>query len=204
MKISTVLVSVLLVGCASYSTTEIDDLFPEPTGEDLSHLAFEMPEYPPHPDLSLARTVTVTPQIGIPAYGGLILGSDRGEWGGELAFRGPDGNVQVFLHEPVEAIEEISGNYLAFVGLAHLSANRGSLYRVIRDETEGAKIELFSKLSGAPIYVTRGRNDEVLFLTHSDRFKRKGLRAIPIFDCHSIEDDLVIRRVPCSRVRTAR
>ena len=201
---SAVLLSVLLIGCASYSTTGIDDLFPEPTGEDLSHLAFEMPEYPPHPDPSLARIVTVTPHIRIPAYGGFILGSGRGEWGGELAFRGSDGDVQVFLHEPVKAIEEISGNYLAFVGLAHLSANRGSVYRVTKDESEGVKIELFSKLSGAPIYVARGRNDAILFLTRSNSFKREGLRTIPVFDCHSIEDDLVIRRVPCSRVRTAR
>ena len=204
MKMPTVLVSVLLVGCASYSTTGIDDLFPEPAGEDLSHLAFEMPEYPPHPDPRLTQTVTVTPQIGIPAYGGFILGSGRGEWGGELAFRGSDGDVQVFLHEPVKAIEEISGNYLAFVGLAHLSANRGSVYRVTKDESEGVKIELFSKLSGAPIYVARGRNDSILFLTHSDSFKREGLRTIPVFDCYSIEDDLLIRRAPCSRVRTAR
>ena len=204
MGISIAFMSFFLACCVSQSTTEIDDLSSMKEVEDLGHLAFEMPEYPPHPDPSQARRVSVTPTIAVQAFGGYILGTHRGEWGGELAFRNRMGATEVLLHEPVQAIEAIAEQYLAFVGLAHLGLTSGAVYRVAPLETGGVKLELVTQLNGAPMRVGRGENGDVVFLTASGRYERSGLRAIPIFDCFSLGVDLAIKPISCAIVRAAR
>lgn len=204
MQLSSTFLSILLALCASHSTSDVQEFQAKRSAEKLGHFAYEMPEYPPRPDPSQARKVVIEPTIGRPAFGGHILGSNRGEWGGELAFRHPNGRTEVLLHEPVEAIESFAGRQLAFVGLAHLGLNEGAIYEVKVDRSGGIAVELVSELPGAPLYSGRGDGGQLLFLTASGRFERNGLRAIPIFDCHSLADDLIVRTESCANVRNAR
>jgi hypothetical protein len=203
MRILGALLSIFLVGCASNSTTRVHDLLSRPAIEVATHLAYEMPEYPPHPDPAQARTVVVTPTIAVPAFGGHILGAHRGEWGGELAFRHPDGSTEVFLHEPVQAIENVAGRYLAFVGLAHLSANSGAIYHVSSDNSGRIHVDFMVRLAGAPIYVARVTKG-VVFVVASGRFERKSLVATPIFDCYFLDEHFRIMPTSCARVRAGR
>jgi hypothetical protein len=204
MDPSSVVLSLFLALCASQSTTDVQDFYGKRGAESLSNFTYEMPEYPPHPDSSETRSVVINPTVGRPAFGGYILGSHRGEWGGELAFRHPDGRTEVLLHEPVEAIERFAGRELAFVGLAHLGLNKGAIYEVKLDGSGDIAVEVVAELPGAPIYSGRGESGELLFLTASGRFKRNGLHAIPIFDCHSLAENLVVRTESCAKVRDAR
>ena len=204
MESSGAILSILLALCASQSTSDVQEFYGKRSAGNLSHFAYEMPEYPPHPDPRQAKTVVVEPTIERPAFGGHILGSHRGEWGGELAYRHPDGRTEVLLHEPVDAIESFVGRQLAFVGLAHLGLNEGAIYEVKVDRSGDIAVEVVAELTGAPIYSGRGRSGELLFLTASGRFKRNGLQAIPIFDCYSLTEDLVVRATSCENVRDAR
>lgn len=204
MESSSAVLSILLSLVASQSTTEVQEFYDKRGAEELSHFSYEMPEYPPHPDSSKARVVVVEPTLGRPAFGGYILGSHRGEWGGELAFRHPDGRTEVLLHEPVDAIESFAGRELAFVGLAHMGLNEGKIYEIRVDASGDIAVGVVVELPGAPIFSGRGDSGELLFLTASGRFKRNGLHAIPIFDCYSLAEDLIVRTESCAKVRDAR
>lgn len=196
--------SILLAFHASQSTDDIVEFHAKRSFEDVRHFAYEMPEYPPHPSPSQSRTVIVEPDIGHPAFGGHILGSHRGEWGGELAFRHPNGRTEVLLHKPVDAIESFLGRELAFVGLAHAGLTVGAIYEVKMDSSGDIVVGIFAELPGAPFFSGRGDRGQLLFLVQSMRYKYIGGQANPIFDCYSLAEDLVVRPELCTNVRDAR
>ena len=91
--------------------------------------------------------------VSVPAFGGHLLGTERGEWNGELAFVGPDGARHVLLRDNVFGIASDGTDAFVIVGLAHGSENRGAVHRIARS-TDGMFVSReVIPLAGAPSQV---------------------------------------------------
>lgn len=81
---------------------------------------------------------------------GLLLGGDRGEWGGELAFKDKDGNVTMLVANNTIGIHRMPFGIVAASGLAHLMLNHGYLYVIDFKEGSVPMARIWKVLPGAP------------------------------------------------------
>jgi hypothetical protein len=102
-------------------------------------------------------------ELGVP--GGKLVGVDRGEWGGRLAWVPESGSALEIHSGNIQAITEVNGRYYAFGGLAHLGINEGQMFRVDRDEQGRWRAVPVVALSGAPAAVAKGAGDTLLVVT---------------------------------------
>jgi HEAT repeat protein len=77
---------------------------------------------------SLPPTSTRAPSLWLGA--GALIGSNHGEWGGELAWQPVNGQAQSLIKHNVVAIEPIKGGAIVLFGLAHLGLADGYAVRV--------------------------------------------------------------------------
>ncbi|MFO3706211.1 hypothetical protein ACI6Q5_14845 [Xanthomonas codiaei] len=128
------------------------------------------------------------------AFGGLLSGTDRGEWIGRLQFKDASGNVRVLLEENVLGIVENTHGVFVFTGLAHLGLNEGQMYRINRDERGLVTAALVRRLPGAPSQVIALSKSKALFLVFTGKFDAKGML---IFECYSLNGDSISRGTGC-------
>lgn len=91
------------------------------------------------------------PHVALRVTDGWLAGSNRGEWGGELAFIGDDGSQSIVDNVNVENIHMLGERMLAITGLAHLSMNAGMILSVERDAEGRWSTRPWRSLPGAPI-----------------------------------------------------
>lgn len=103
-------------------------------------------------DVSGTQVVTIRarPDFIFPAFGGVLLGSDRGEWGGELVFRDRSGTLQRLVDQNVRGIVRMPSGIVVFTGLAHLGMSAGAIYSVSRRADGSVVATLIRQLRGAP------------------------------------------------------
>ncbi len=94
---------------------------------------------------------TTTPVCGLKVPGGQIVGGDRGEWGGELAYMTDQSTATILLKGNTRGIHLLPFAILAVSGLAHLSLNSGALFMVVPVDGGGFKAKRWKTLPGAPI-----------------------------------------------------
>ncbi len=129
----------------------------------------------------------------LPAYGGRLLGIDRGEWGGSLLFEDEAGNRTSILDENVHGIVENSAGIFAFTGLAHLQINDGYIYVITKEPDERIYATMLGKLPGSPSQVTplgQGMTSFLVFTGFRDN--------APYFECYSLIGRVVARSNHCS------
>jgi len=95
----------------------------------------------------------IVPDYSLDAFGGHLLGTDRGEWIGKLMFQDADGNLTTLLNENVHGIVENADGIFAFTGLAHLSLNEGYIYAVTQEPNGSVLVTRLGRLPGAPTRV---------------------------------------------------
>ena len=106
------------------------------------------------------------PDVAMRVPSGWLVGSNRGEWGGELVFIG-DGEKPVFLlRDNIEDIYRLGDRYIAVTGLAHLGFNYGSIFEIILLDNGGWNIDLWRKLPGAPYSSWLVETGELLINTY--------------------------------------
>jgi hypothetical protein len=81
---------------------------------------------------------------------GLMLGSDRGEWGGELVFTDLSGSDHILVRDNVVGIHRMPFGVVAATGLAHMDTNRGYLYLIDVDAEPIPTARIWKALPGAP------------------------------------------------------
>jgi HEAT repeat protein len=94
-------------------------------------------------------SIRAAPVCGIRVDGGSVLGSSRGEWGGELVYVDAQGAVNRLVSSNTRAIHRMPFGIVAVTGLAHLAFSQGGLYRIDRSR-EGFKATKWRTLPGAP------------------------------------------------------
>lgn len=90
------------------------------------------------------------PDVAMKVPDGWLVGSNRGEWGGELVFIGDGEKPQLLLRDNIEDIYRLGDRYIAVAGLAHLGFNYGSIFEIILMDNGSWNIDLWRKLPGAP------------------------------------------------------
>lgn len=87
------------------------------------------------------------------AFDGHLLGSDVGEWIGELEYVARDGSRQTVLKENILGLVDAASGVFAIGGLAHMSINRGAIYRIDQDDHGVLSARVAITLTGAPSQV---------------------------------------------------
>jgi HEAT repeat protein len=72
------------------------------------------------------------PHVALRVEDGWLMGSDQGEWGGELTFVGDDGDRQLVFSDNIENIVRLGDRLVAVTGLAHLISH-GAVIELQRD-----------------------------------------------------------------------
>lgn len=109
--------------------------------------------------------VSHTPVVGLRVSGGWLLGGDRGEWGGELVFKGDKQQSGKIFEENVEGLFRLGGRTIAVTGLAHLGLNDGMIYEL--NFVEGKwSASPWRALPGAPRRSGKLKNGEVMVATY--------------------------------------
>lgn len=99
------------------------------------------------------ETFEQTPMYVVQHGPGLLMGSSRGEWGGELVYRDGQGNDHRLLEENVVAIHANGGETWVFTGLAHKSSNDGAIHVVSQSGDGIPRVRLVHRLLGEPYRV---------------------------------------------------
>lgn len=94
------------------------------------------------------RTV---PEVGLRIDGAWLVGTDRGEWGGELVLKPDGGRTQVVLPTNIAGLHVLpDGQIVAVTGLAHMGVHQGELHRVTCSRGESCRATWWKALPGAP------------------------------------------------------
>ncbi len=91
------------------------------------------------------------PGCGLRVSDGLLLGGNRGEWGGELIFKGNAGAVTTLVDDNTTGIHRMPFGIVAATGLAHMTLNHGYLYLVDIKDGSPPNARLWKVLPGAPM-----------------------------------------------------
>jgi hypothetical protein len=144
------------------------------------------------------RTPTKVREIFVPdysleAFGGRLLGTDRGEWIGKLMFQDSDGNLSTILAENVHGIVKNPKGVFVFTGLAHLSLNEGYIYSVTREPDGRVLASRLGRLPVAPTRVSQLQpGDATSFLVYSGFSNDR-----PLFECYQLQGMIVSRAQDC-------
>lgn len=138
-------------------------------GDDLQAFAYQdvLLDLPPPPDDPDAPPLLVrrVPNVVLPVGDGWLLGSDRGEFGGELVHRARDGSTTRLLQENVHDIFRVGNRIIAVTGIAHMIINRGMLVDVSPSGEGGWVATPWRRLPGQPEASWRVSDDELLVKT---------------------------------------
>ena len=134
------------------------------------------------------------------AFGGTVIGKDEGEWGGEIAFREPDGSVYTVIADNSHGIFAMPYGVVALTGLAHLGTNHGAVYLLSRAAGAQVTATPLMQLPGAPCDVTQEGNRITLRVSIENETRSDGTSR-PVFQCYSLQSpkDLVRYRCPISQ-----
>ncbi|MEJ7848484.1 MAG: hypothetical protein WKF92_10390 [Pyrinomonadaceae bacterium] len=103
-----------------------------------------------------------------PTENGWLVGSDAGEWGGNLFWFSEDGNKKIeLLGENVRGIIHLGENIFILSGLAHLSSDEGQIHKLARDEMGTLKTQSIFNLKGQPqSFAVEGKDSLIIILNN--------------------------------------
>jgi len=146
------------------------------------------------------KVIQAIPDYALPAYGGLLLGGDRGEWGGELVFRKQNESIQPVLEKNVHGIFQMPFGIVVFTGLAHMGINEGSIYRVSSSSNGTISVTVLHDLPGAPSDVFRTTANDLVFRVISGKFEKQGAFSVPVKDCYLLDKSGALKPLRCTSI----
>jgi HEAT repeat protein len=105
-------------------------------------------------------------QCGIEVNDGYLIGSDRGEWGGEIRFVDFKGHSRVIVRANTEAIYQTSQGVMAVTGLAHLGTNNGCVYKINKGADGRWTAIAWRTFPGAPKFSRALKDGRILISCH--------------------------------------
>lgn len=121
----------------------------------------------PSTGLDYAGEQEFIPDIALKTDDGWLVGSDRGEWGGELLFISNTGmKNQIVLQQNIEDIYFFGNHFIALTGVAHMM-NKGQIYRLSKDYKGLWQAELWQNLPGSPMTSWLVETGELLINTYN-------------------------------------
>jgi HEAT repeat protein len=89
------------------------------------------------------------PNVGIRVEGGYLLGSNRGEWGGDLIFRNTEGRQTILLDASVCGIYRMTSGIVVITEAAQV--NRGAVFTVSKSADGTWRASKWKELPGEPL-----------------------------------------------------
>jgi hypothetical protein len=134
-------------------------------------------------------------QHQIPAFGGRLLGSEYGEWGGRLSFQYDDGTVVRLLDANVVGLHGMPFGVVVVTGIRHMTIDDGKLLLVTRNGDRKLRVDVLAVLPHAAV-TSRQRKDGSLDIAMlgEDIEPRDGERA---FRCVHLLLDRRVEPMPC-------
>ena len=141
------------------------------------------------------------PDITIDAFGGRLLGFDRGEWGGRLAFE-EKGKARTVLQENVKAIIPTDRGVFVFTGLSHLGTEEGYIYWLSSmppgDAVTPFLLRGLYKLDGEPRSIELVEPSQAgEFKVNTGKLNELAVPHEPIYQCLVLEQNLELKRTGC-------
>jgi len=90
------------------------------------------------------------PDVALKVADGWLVGSDRGEWGGELIHIPERGAGNVLYEENIEDIYLLGSQLVATSGMAHVMINDGFLLRIDKNDTGRYMATPWKRLPASP------------------------------------------------------
>ena len=91
-----------------------------------------------------------TPNVGVRTTSGFLVGSSRGEWGGELIYLAGKSPQVRLIDENITGIHPHALGTVVVTGLAHLGLNAGALYLAKLVRPGKYDVSRWKTLPGAP------------------------------------------------------
>lgn len=142
------------------------------------------------------------PEHSLLIYDGILLGYDRGEFGGKLAFHNRSGVTTDLLPRNVRAMFPFEGAALVITGLSHMGTNEGGIYLVKMDPSGVVGVRQLHELEGSPQFVAAAPNRVKLAFRAGYRRDLMG-QEIPAFTCTIMDAEFELSKVgtcelPCN------
>ncbi|UTH34979.1 hypothetical protein NLY39_15005 [Pseudomonas sp. KHPS1] len=80
-----------------------------------------------------ATIIEQSPNVAVKMGNGWLTGSNRGEWGGELAFVDANGTPEILLKDNIQNIYQTDNGTIVIAGLSHLVSSSGRIYLVTKN-----------------------------------------------------------------------
>jgi hypothetical protein len=149
----------------------------------------------------VVNVIDVIPSYRLDAFGGQLMGDDRGEFGGELMFRDQQGTTRLLMKRNVHGIFQMPFGVVVFTGLAHLRNNVGGTYVVTASPESNPVVTPFQALNGAPEEVVRTLSGELVFKVLNGRFVRNEAGdKVEDKDCYLMKKSGEIKRLSCESI----
>jgi hypothetical protein len=136
-------------------------------------------------------------QISFPAFGGHLLGADHGEFGGELAFRSPDGQITKLAEKNIIGLYRMPFGHVAISGLWHMGAREGEIFLVTQRSPQQLRLDLLAQLPYAPTQSWQRQDGSVDLALFTGDYQGVGPDAPPIFTCVKLTIAKNVERMPC-------
>jgi hypothetical protein len=150
---------------------------------------------------SVLNVIDVIPSYRLDAFGGQLMGDDRGEFGGELMFRDQQGSTRLLMKRNVHGIFQMPFGVVVFTGLAHMRSNVGGTYLVTASPGSIPVIAPFRTLQGAPEEVVRTLSGELAFKVLNGRFERDGSGdRVEAKGCYLMKKSGEIKKLSCTSI----
>ncbi|NEO84755.1 MAG: HEAT repeat domain-containing protein [Spirulina sp. SIO3F2] len=117
--------------------------------------------------LEYCEQITQVPNVALRVEDGWLVGSDRGEWGGELVFIADNGERYALIQENIHNLYTLRTKQIAVAGLAHKSSNDGVIYELTYGLDAKWRVQPWRALPGAPLLSRQTLSGEILIGTFS-------------------------------------
>ncbi|MGN6151143.1 MAG: hypothetical protein ACTHOH_03925 [Lysobacteraceae bacterium] len=139
-------------------------------------------------------------QHQIPAFGGRLLGSNHGEWGGWLSFQYDDGTVVRLLETNVVGLRRMPFGVVVVTGFWHLTADDGKLLLVTRNGDRKLRVEVLAVLPHAAVKSWQRKDGSLdIAMLDKDIEPRDGVWA---FRCVHLRLYRRVESTPCPRTNS--
>lgn len=123
----------------------------ELTAEALRTISYATTMASYSPEGRRTRIIKATPRCGLKVESGLLLGGDRGEWGGELVFVDDKDVVEILIQDNIIGIHRLPCGIVAAAGCGHLGNRIAHLYLVTRSTAGVWSARKWRSLPAAPV-----------------------------------------------------
>jgi len=149
-------------------------------------------------------TIRARPVFTLSAFDGELLGSDRGEWGGELVFRDRIGAVHRLINRDVRGIVRMPFGIVVFTGLAHMGSSTGGIYSVARRTDGAVAATLIHDLRGAPEAIRWTTRGDLVFQVDIQELRPRGLFGGQRTRCLLLDRSGALRKQLCAAIMDTR